>query len=48
MENYREPQENTVLILLINWSIVNNFVTYEINFLLKGFLITWNFGDTLI
>ena len=48
MENYREPQENTVLILLINWNIVNNFVTYEINFLLKGFLITWNFGDTLI
>ena len=40
MENYREPQENTVLTLLINWNIVNNFVTYEINFLLKGFLIT--------
>ena len=48
MENYREPQENTVLILLINWSTVNNFVTYEINFLSKGYLITWNFGDALI
>ena len=47
MENYREPQENTVLILLINWSIVN-FLTYEVNFLSKGYLITWNFGDTLI